>query len=78
MALRYEYSILPQPTITNPNYPQTGKIPSSKDNFAPRLGLAYSLNDKTVLRAGYGLFYARYISAMTSTFIKNRNSNVKI
>ncbi len=26
-------------------------------NFAPRIGLAYSLSDKTVVRAGYGLFY---------------------
>ncbi len=30
----------------------------TKIDFAPRLGLAYALNDKTVLRAGYGLFYA--------------------
>jgi hypothetical protein len=65
-GLRYEYSILPQPPITNPNYPQTGHIPSASKNFAPRVGLAYSLNDKTVLRAGYGLYYARYISAMIS------------
>ena len=28
-------------------------------NFQPRLGLAYRLNDKTVLRAGAGRFYAR-------------------
>ena len=27
--------------------------------FAPRLGLVYSLNDKTVLRTGWGLFYAQ-------------------
>jgi hypothetical protein len=67
-GLRYEYSILPQPPITNPNYPQTGHSPSAGNNFAPRVGLAYSLNDKTVLRAGYGLFYARYISAMISNF----------
>ena len=67
-GLRYEYSILPQPPITNPNYSQTGNIPSAGKNFAPRVGLAYSLNDKTVLRAGYGLFYARYISAMISNF----------
>ena len=67
-GLRYEYSILPQPPITNPNYPQTGHIPSAGKNFAPRVGLAYSLNDKTVLRAGYGLYYARYISAMISNF----------
>lgn len=28
-----------------------------KTNFAPRLGMAYSVDDKTVLRAGAGLFY---------------------
>ena len=28
-------------------------------NFGPRLGLAYSLNDKTVIRAAYGIFYAQ-------------------
>ena len=27
--------------------------------WGPRLGLAYSLNDKTVLRAGYGILYAQ-------------------
>ena len=26
-------------------------------NFAPRFGLAYALNDKTVLRGGYGVYY---------------------
>jgi hypothetical protein len=28
-----------------------------KKAFGPRLGFAYSINDKTVLRAGYGIFY---------------------
>lgn len=28
-----------------------------KNNFAPRLGLAYKINDKTVIRASAGLFY---------------------
>jgi hypothetical protein len=27
-------------------------------NFMPRLGLAYQVNSKTVLRAGYGIFYS--------------------
>jgi hypothetical protein len=27
--------------------------------FAPRIGLAYSVNDKTVVRAAYGIFYAQ-------------------
>ena len=28
------------------------------NNFGPRIGIAYRFNDKTVLRAGYGLLYA--------------------
>jgi hypothetical protein len=27
------------------------------NNWAPRLGIAYQIDDKTVLRAGYGMFY---------------------
>jgi hypothetical protein len=27
-------------------------------NLAPRIGVAYRVNDKTVIRAGYGIFYA--------------------
>ncbi len=34
-----------------------GLVPSDKNNWAPRLGLAYSLNDTTVIRAGFGTFY---------------------
>lgn len=33
-------------------------VKPDKNNFAPRLGLAYQLDSKTVLRAGYGVFYA--------------------
>ncbi len=28
-----------------------------RNNFAPRIGVAYKLTDRTVLRGGYGLFY---------------------
>jgi hypothetical protein len=30
---------------------------ADRNNFAPRVGIAYQLNQKTVLRAGYGIFY---------------------
>jgi trimeric autotransporter adhesin len=35
---------------------QTGNPPALK--FSPRAGFAYSMNDKTVVRGGYGLFWA--------------------
>ncbi len=33
------------------------------NNFAPRFGFAYSLNPKTVIRGGYGIFFLPYIGA---------------
>jgi hypothetical protein len=32
----------------------------NKANFAPRIGASYSLNQKTVVRAGFGLFYGGF------------------
>lgn len=34
-----------------------GNIQNSYKNFGPRAGLAYQINDKTVLRMGYGRFF---------------------
>jgi hypothetical protein len=39
-------------------YPRrTNEIPRYKD-FAPRLGVEYRINDRTVVRGGWGMFYA--------------------
>ncbi len=59
-GLRYDKAFLPQPWITNPNYPQTGVIHTPSNNVAPRFSVSYSVNDKTVVRAGYGIFWARF------------------
>jgi hypothetical protein len=67
-GLRYEYASYTQPSLVNPNYPQTGVINQPNRNFAPRFGLAYAFNDnKTVLRAGYGIFYARFPGGLINT-----------
>jgi len=34
-----------------------GLLPADNNNFAPRLGFAYRLNDKMILRGGYGVYY---------------------
>jgi hypothetical protein len=73
-GLRYEYSALAQPVITNPDYPQTGHIPSPTKNFGPRFNISYLLTGKTVLRAGYGIFYARFHGAALDTlYLQNAN-----
>jgi outer membrane receptor protein involved in Fe transport len=62
---RYEYEQLPQPqsNLCNHDYPDTCHINSPGTNLMPRIGVAYRLNDKTVLRAGYGMFYTRTAGA---------------
>ena len=74
-GLRYELTDFQQPSQANPLYPQTGMIPEPRKNFAPRFGLAYSLPDqKTVLRGGYGLFYARTPGALLQNLYLNNGS----
>jgi hypothetical protein len=41
------------------------------NNFAPRLGFAYSASEKHVLRGGYGLFYDRPSAAFMNTVFSN-------
>ncbi len=45
-------------TALNPNH----------DKFGPRLGFAWSLSPKTILRGGYGLFWAPLSFSLQSTF----------
>jgi hypothetical protein len=35
-------------------------VDPDRNNFAPRLGLAYSINEKTILRGGYGMSYIHF------------------
>jgi hypothetical protein len=42
--------------ILFPPFLEAGR-PTDKDNVAPRLGFVYGVNQRTVLRAGWGLFY---------------------
>lgn len=57
-------------------------IKSDKNNFAPRIGIAWSLNEKTVIRTGYGRFYQlfeRYGSedqlSLSPPFLLNASQN---
>ena len=53
-----------------PGLPGHRRIPTYNKAFAPRVGFAYSFDDqsKTVIRAGYGIFYGRYPGGLLNTF----------
>ncbi|MFL6465492.1 MAG: TonB-dependent receptor domain-containing protein, partial [Bryobacteraceae bacterium] len=85
LGLRYELPTVPytvngyavilnreQTALIPPNPPQPGFhfINPNHKNFAPRLGLAYRVTDKTVVRAGYGIYYNPN-QTNTFTFLSN-------
>jgi TonB dependent receptor len=71
-GLRWEAQIFPEPVVppaqtaygiflNDPRFPSNGRLPSPKKEFQPRVGLAWDVasNQKSVLRASYGIYYAR-------------------
>ena len=52
-------------------YNKPGFWPKSKDNFAPRLALAYSPDSKTSVRMGAGIYYDHFGEALVNTFDQN-------
>jgi hypothetical protein len=62
LGLRYDLQTFSTKYLrTNPLWPDSGKVPLNSKDFAPRVGLSYSLGDERplVARIGYGLFYPR-------------------
>jgi len=72
LGARYEHSIAPTPTVVNPDWPQTATIHTGALNLAPRVGLAYRLNSKTVVRGGFGTYFARLLSGMVEDTLEGQ------
>ncbi len=81
-GVRFEYTTLPQPAAPLPlgslnipvDWPETAHPYYKAGNWAPRIGIAYTIDSKTVVRAGYGMFYNRYISQITDGLAKGNGS----
>src|SRR5262249_28728765 len=76
LGVRYDLQLIPQPPKPNTATPlttlYTSTINIDKNNFAPRLGVAWNFAKGTVLRAGYGIFYAK---TTNSTYYATRVEN---
>jgi hypothetical protein len=62
VGVRYDFERLPQ------------GFNQDADNFSPRIGLAWSPSSKWVLRAGYGIFFDRYVLANLGRAIEMNGS----
>ncbi len=63
----WEKPFLPGPTYTSAVFYQTGSITSPNVDFSPRVGLAYRLNDRTVVRLGLSSFYQPFPGQLLET-----------
>ena len=60
LGLRWDKVKLPQPVDYSTVYYQTGSIASPNMTLQPRGGFCYLLNDRTVVRAGFGMYYTPF------------------
>src|SRR6266852_6174252 len=74
LGLRYDVEMMAKPTEKNPSTAlaaaglDTSFVPQDNNNFAPRLGFAWtpSRSKSFVVRGGYGFFYAPTLAGMAA------------
>jgi hypothetical protein len=72
LGLRYDLEVVPVNPASVPDF-LSGDYPVDKNNLSPRVGLTYALDGagKTLLRAGFGLFYQKTPYFVLGNFIAN-------
>jgi hypothetical protein len=75
LGMRYEVEAVkvPEPVDFNPQFDSPDDYPVDWNNFAPRLGFAYQLDDegRTAIRGGFGKYYLRTEFGWTSQYYKD-------
>src|SRR5947207_488664 len=63
LGVRYDLEIIPLDETDNPLFTGSRHYPVDRNNISPRVGFTHLLDDagKSLVRAGYGLFYNRSI-----------------
>jgi hypothetical protein len=66
LGMRYDLAIGQLANdLAIPPFLEAGR-PEDTNNFGPRVGFAYSLNDRTVVRGGYGVYFGEIGNTTTS------------
>ncbi|PYR74357.1 MAG: hypothetical protein DMF87_22885 [Acidobacteria bacterium] len=63
LGVRYDLEIIPMDETGNPLFKDPKAYPVDRNNISPRVGLTHALDaeGKSLVRAGYGIFYNRSI-----------------
>src|SRR5262249_50499497 len=85
LGVRYDFQKIEQPSVLNTDPAllaaglRTDNIPEDHNNVAPRLGIAWTPGNtgRTVVHAGYGIFYGRTPAIMVGTAHSNNGINVQ-
>jgi hypothetical protein len=57
----------------------SGRRPTDKNNVAPRLGFAYQVNEKSVVRGGWGIFFTELEDdALHQSYILTQNAQITV
>ncbi len=73
LGLRYDLQDVADPAVNNPSATlaalglSTTTPIRDRNNFAPRAGFSYAIDEKTVMRGGYGIFFGRTPAIMVGT-----------
>lgn len=76
LGVRYENLLYPELDASSPR-PESRAIPGDGNNWAPRVGFAWSPGRKFVLRGGYGLFYDTLNLRLISAAIRGNGVRVR-
>ncbi len=78
LGLRYDLETMPG-LKGNPDIPATNRINLDKNNFGPRVGVSWDPfgKQKTIIRAGAGMYYGRTQNSTISNFITNNGQRFK-
>jgi hypothetical protein len=73
VGVRYDLEIVPMDETDNPLFSPGQKYPADRDNIAPRVGVTRRLDaaGKSVVRAGYGIFYNRTLLATVEDAVES-------